>query len=294
MGRAARTGRAGWRVGAVLVALTGILALPGVAQARPAPSSVDRTIDVGADGATLTLACPRGAVALAGAVAAISPEATTRSSEPVGSDEWRFEFAGGPGRARAVLRCVRVRPSGNLRTSLIRVASRTFNGTVTPDRPLRATIRCPAGYVPTGYGLEQADSGTAIVASAKPGSRAWSFVLENQGTGDTRPTLHTRCLSRSATATRPGASASHPLIVRVAGWRDRVGGASRRRITHRCPAGHFSAGAGHSLPAGDDIVATRAFAFRSRPGRWLFTNAGGGAVTARSYLTCLSLRTDFV
>jgi hypothetical protein len=278
---------------AAVVALAAVLALPGLAQARPAPSSVGRTIDVGPDGATLTLACPGGAVALAGAVSAISPEVTTRASVPRGITEWRFSFAGGPGRARAVVRCVRVRPSANFRTSLIRVASRTFGGTVTPDRSLRATLRCPAGYTPTGYGFEQGDSGTATVTAARPGSRAWSFVLENEGSGDTRPTLHTRCLSRSATATRPGASASQPLIVRVAGWRDRVRGASRRRITHRCPAGHFSAGAGHSLPAGDDIVATRAFAFRSRPGRWLFTNPGGRAVTARSYLTCLSLRTDF-
>jgi hypothetical protein len=278
---------------AALMALAAILALPGAAQARPAPSSVGRTIDVGPDGATLTLACPKDAVALAGAVAAISPELTTRASVPRGIAEWRFAFAGGPGRARAVVRCVRVRPSSNFRTSVIRVANRTFGGTVTPNGTLRATLRCPAGYSPTGYGFEQGESGTATVAAARPGNRAWRFVLENGGTGDTRPTLHARCLGRTATATRPGARASHPLIVRVAGWRDRVGGASRRRVTHRCPAGHFSAGAGHSLPAGDDIVATRAFAFRNRPGRWLFTNPGGGAVTARSYLTCLSLQTDF-
>src|ERR671914_1735115 len=143
MGRAARTGRAGWRMGVALVALTAVLALSGSAQARPAPSSVDRTIDVGPDGATLTLACPKGAVALAGAVAAISPEVTTRASVPRSITEWRFSFAGGPGRARAVVRCVRVRPSSNFRTSLIRVASRTFGGTVTPDRSLRATLRCP-------------------------------------------------------------------------------------------------------------------------------------------------------
>jgi hypothetical protein len=278
---------------AAVAALATILALPGAAQARPEPSSVTRTIDVGADGATLTLRCTRGAVALAGAVVAISPEVTTRSSMPGSARAWRFRFAGGPGRARAVLRCVSVRPSGGLRRSLVRVADRTFAGTVPANSSLRASLRCPAGFTPTGYGLQQDSSGTAIVTAARPGRRGWSFVLENEGDADTRPTVHARCLTRAATARGSGGTARHPLVVRVAGWRDRVRGAGRRRVTHRCPAGHFSAGAGHSLPVGDDIVATRGFPSRVRQGRWLFTNPGGGAETARTFLTCLSLRTDF-
>jgi hypothetical protein len=269
------------------------LALPALAQARPEPLSVSRTVDLGAGGTSVTLRCPRGAVVLAGAVAGISPESTVRASRPDSFAAWRFRFAGGPGRARAVLRCVRVRPSGSIRRTSVRVATRIFKGTVPADGALRADLRCPAGFVPTGYGLEQGGSGTAIVASARPGSRAWSFVLENEGNAATRPTLIAQCLIRAAAATGPGGSARHPLVVRVAGWRDTVGGGARQRVTHRCPAGHFSAGAGHALLVRDDIVATRAFAFRSRPGQWLFSNPGGRAQTARTFLTCLSLQTGF-
>jgi hypothetical protein len=276
-----------------VAALAVALALPGAAHARPDATSVGRTISVGPDGATLTIRCPRGAVVMAGAVVATSPEVTTRSSAPTSVTEWTFRFAGGPGRARAVVRCVRVRPSGGLRTTSIGVANRTFDGTVPTNGSLRATLRCPRGYAPTGYGLEQGASGTAIVATARPGRRAWSFVLENAANDATRPTIHARCLSRAAAARGPAGRARHPLVVRVSSWRDRVSGAGRRRITHRCPAGHFSAGAGHSLPAVDDIIATREFPFRRRPGRWIFVNPSGDAEVARSFLTCLSLRTSF-
>lgn len=281
------------RLLAAPAALAVALALAGPAQARPAASSVDRTVDVGPDGTALTLRCPTAALAMAGAVVATSPEVTTRASTPAGGNAWSFRFAGGPGRARAVLRCVRVRPSGGYRTTQVRVAGRAFNAAVPANGSRRAMLRCPAGYTATGYGLEQASSGTAIVTRARPGPRAWGFVLENEGSDDTRATLHIRCLVRVAVARGPAGRARHPLVVRVASWRDRVPGAGRRRVTHSCPTGHFSVAAGHSLQARDDVVATREFTFRRRPGRWLFVNARGGAAAAHSFLTCLSLRTGF-
>jgi hypothetical protein len=293
MVRATRTGRARLLTAAALAGVALALALPGFAQARPDPSSVARTISVGPGGATLTLRCPNRGVAMAGAVVAISPELTTRSSIPRSVTAWRFTFAGGPGRARAVVRCVRVPPSGELRRSSIRIAGRTLENTVPANGSLRATLRCPRGFSPTGYGLEQGGSGTAIVAAARPGTRAWSFVLENEGNSGTRPTLHIRCLARFARASGPNGRARHPLVVHVGAWSDRVRGAARRGVTHGCPAGYFSAGAGHSLPVGDDIVATREFPFRRRPGRWTFVNPGGAAETARTFLTCLLLRTSF-
>jgi hypothetical protein len=270
-----------------------LLGLPATADARPDASSVSRTFDVGAGGISRTLSCPRGGVALGGAVVAISPEVITRASMPDGVSRWTYRFAGGPGKARVVLRCVRVRPTGGLRKSEIRVSTRNFDGTVPANSSLRATLRCGSGYVPTGYGLEQGQAGTASVAVARPGPRAWTFVLENEGNDDTRPTIHARCLVRAATASGPGGTASHPLVVRVARFGDRVNGGARRAVTHRCPPGQFSAGSGHSLPASDDIEATRNFVFRRRFGRWIFVNPGGGAETARTFLTCLSLRTGF-
>ncbi|HEX2233990.1 MAG TPA: hypothetical protein VHG69_11580, partial [Thermoleophilaceae bacterium] len=290
---AAPNGRVWSLTGAALAAVVLALALPGLAHARPDASSVARTISVGADGATLTLRCPRGAVAMAGAVVAVSPEVTARSSAPISVTEWSFRFAGGPGNARAVVRCVRVPPTRSMRTTSIRVAGRTFEGTVPATGSIRATLRCPGGFSPTGYGFEQAGSGTAIVTAARPGTGAWAFVLENEGSSDTRPTIHIRCLARAARASGPGGSARHPLVVHVGAWNDRVAGGRRRQFTHGCPAGYFSAGAGHSLPTADDIVATREFPFRRRPGRWTFVNPGGGAENARTFLTCLSLRTTF-
>jgi hypothetical protein len=281
------------RLRAALTATVLLLVLPAAADARPDASSLSRTIDVGAGGATRTLACPRGGVALGGAVVAISPEVIARASMPSGISRWTYSFAGGPGKARVVLRCVRVRPTGGLRTSEVRVSTRNFDATVPANSSLRATLRCASGYVPTGYGVEQAQSGAATVAVARPGPRAWTFVLENEGNEDTRPTVHARCLVRAASASGPGGSASHPLVVRVASFGDRVNGGARRAVTHRCPAGHFSAGTGHSLPASDDIEATRNFVFRRRFGRWIFVNPGGGAEMARTFLTCLSLRTGF-
>jgi hypothetical protein len=249
-------------------------------------------VSVGPGTTSLTLGCPRGGVALSGSVIAMSPDVTLRDSLPGGVTGWAFRLTG-TGNARAAVRCVRVPPTGGLRRSTVRVSARTFDGTVPAHSSLRATLRCARGFAPTGYGLQQGSSGTATVAVARPGRRAWTFVLENDGNGDTRPRLHARCLARTATATGPSGSARHPLVVQVAGFRDRVNGGARRRVTHRCPAGHFSAGTGHSLPVSDDIEATRAFAFRSRLGRWTFVNPGGGAETARSFLTCLSLRTGF-
>jgi hypothetical protein len=249
-------------------------------------------VSVGPGATSVTIGCPRGGVALSGSVIAISPDVTTRDSMPSGVNSWTFRFAG-TGNARAAVRCVRVPPTGGLRRSTVRTASRTFDATVEPHSSLRATLRCARGFVPTGYGLQQGQSGTATLAVARPGRQAWSFVLENDGNDDTRPRLHARCLARAANASGPNGSARHPLVVRVAGFRDRVSGGVRRRVTHRCPAGHFSAGTGHSLPVTDDIEATRAFPHRGRLGRWTFVNPGGGAETARSFLTCLSLRTTF-
>jgi len=276
-----------------LLATALLLALPTAANARPEPSSVARSVDVGPNGRSLTLRCARARIALGGAVIAISPEVTTRASVPSGARGWTFRFAGGPGRARVVLRCVRVRPSGGLRSTEIRGATRLFNGNVRPRSSLGATLRCPSGFVPTGYGLQQGGSGTVTLATARPGRRAWRFRLDNEGDAGASPTVFARCLARAAIGRGPGGAARHPLIVRVAGFRDRVGGGSRNDVTHRCPAGHFSAGAGHSMSASDDIVASRAFTFRVRGGRWTFANPDGGAERVSTYLTCLSLRTGF-
>jgi hypothetical protein len=277
---------------AVSAAAVLLVALPAAAAARPDPSSRSRTVSVGPDATSVTLGCPRGGVALSGSVIAISPDVTALASMPSGVSGWAFRFAG-TGNARAAVRCVRVPPTGGLRRSTVRAASRTFDGTVQPHSSLRATLRCARGFAPTGYGLQQGQSGTATVAVARPGRRAWTFVLENNGNDDTRPRLHARCLARAATARGPSGRARQPLVVRVASFRDRVNGGARRRVTHRCPAGHFSAGAGHSLPVIDDMEATRSFAHRGRLGRWTFVNPGGRAETARSFLACLSLRTNF-
>jgi hypothetical protein len=277
---------------AVSTAAVLLLALPAAAVARPDTSARARTVNVGPGATSFTLGCPRGGVALSGSVIATSPDVTTRDSMPSGVSRWTFGFAG-TGNARAVVRCVRVPPTGGLRRSTVRTASRTFDATVQPNSSLRATLRCARGFVPTGYGLQQSESGTATVAVARPGRLGWTFVLENNGSEDTRPRLHARCLSRAATARGPNGSARHPLVVRVAGFRDRVNGGARRRVTHRCPAGHFSAGIGHSLPVIDDIEITRSFPSRGRLGRWTFVNPGGRAQTARSFLACLSLRTSF-
>jgi hypothetical protein len=269
-----------------------VLVVPAAAAARPDPSSRTATVSVGPGQSLLTLGCPRGGVALSGSVIAMSPDVTLRDSLPDGITGWTFRFTG-TGNARANVRCVRVPPSGGLRRSTVRVASRTFDGTVPPHSSISATLRCARGFVPTGYGLQQAPSGTATVAVARPGRRAWSFVLENDGNGDTRPRLHARCLARAATARGPNGSARHPLVVRVAGFRDRVSGGERRRVTHSCPRGFFSAGTGHSVPVSDDIEVTRAFTNRARLGRFTFVNPGGAPATARSFLACLSLRTGF-
>ena len=275
------------------MAALALLCAPALAEAYPYGVSITRTVQAGPDGGSRTLACHRSMVALGGAVVSSPPEVTPIASVPRGVTGWTFRFAGGPGEARVILRCIGVRPSGSLRTSRIRAATRSYMSTVTAGASASITQRCPTGFVPTGYGLRQSGAARVILTTAKPGRRAWTFRVENRGRQDSRLTVIAHCVARAATARGPRGAARHPLRVRVARFGDTIDGGSEREVVHRCPARHFSIGAGYSFALGDDIVANWAFMHAVRHGRWSFTNPSGRPERVATYLTCLSLRTTF-
>lgn len=289
--------------------LVALLALPALASATPLPSSVSKGVQVKSSGTTsATVRCPSTqSVALAGTVVSAGSGAIARDSVPRGARSWTFRFTtlGGTTarsrRARVGIRCVRLRIDPGMQGVRLRVFTGLREVTVRGLSSRRVRVSCGPGYAPTGYGIDHGfrDRGGPLPASdirlaaAAPSTGSWVFRLENAGGDDTRAALRVRCVARTATARRGSRSLRQGLKVSRGEFSDNIGLGSSESVTHRCPSAHFSLGLGHALAADDDIVLRRAAAFDSRSARWTFAHESGGSQRARTYLTCLSLRTAF-
>ena len=291
--------------GCALAALIALAVAPG-ALARPAPFAVTKVARVKTDGVTtLTVACPKSATALAGAVRETSTGVSARELQPTGADRWTFRFTAVKGvpspHAAAQVRCLRLKPQPGVRhwkvtnltaSSTVRVGARSAR---------RLDVRCFPGYFATGYGVAQTagspegpfPAGEIRLAGAVPSRSGFVFRLENTGRQAQTVTAHVRCLSRKATATKGDTRVTQSFEVKRARFTDQVRSGGRRLVRHSCPRGYYGLATGVSLSHGDDIFLTGAHPNGSRGGLWRFNHPAGEPQPVRTYLTCLNLRTEF-
>ena len=289
--------------------LVALAVLPAAASATPLPSSVSKNVKVRSSGTTsVTVRCASSqSVALAGAVVSAGSGAVPRDSLPQGGRGWTFRFTtlGGSSaasrRARVIVRCLRLRIDNGMQDVRLRVFTGLSKVGVEALSTRRVRVPCADGFVPTGYSMDRAfrseggplPAADLRLASAVRSSASWVFRIENQGGSDTRAALRVRCVGRTATARRGSRALRQGLRLSTASFSDRVGVGNSETVTHSCPEGTASLGTGHSLSANDDIFVRLAHPLASRSGRWTFDHQAGGGQTARTYLTCLSLRTAF-
>jgi hypothetical protein len=295
-GRACRLPRHVKRAGLLAVAVP--LAAAGPASAgAPIPSSVERSVTLPADGTrSLTLRCPGEGVALSGAVSS-SGTGTAGALDSIPNPDgrsWTFRFASGAGadrrRAAAVLRCMRVRvPRAVRRVRLLTATRRDPDVTVPGGSTRRAALRCPPGFVPTGWGHEGLPPGELRVAAAVPGRGGWEFRLENPGAAVASGTLHIRCLERAQRGRGRGRALRHGFRVRRASFRDGVRVGDAGPLAHSCRSSEFSVATGSWLAAGVELVLGASHPTGERGGRWTFDHRGGRREPVRTYLLCLDL-----
>jgi hypothetical protein len=269
-----------------------LAALPGSALATPAPTTVSKSVSVGAGGVTTaTLRCPRHGLALSGYVSALSGGAFTRDSVPGDINHWSFHFtsSGGAGHARVGLRCLRLKlPKGvkQVRTKIFTTKSVLHPG---GGGSAAARTSCSKGYLPTGFGFDRSAAGGAAqsleLTGAIPRSRSWDFRVKNTGNSTQAATIHLRCLGARASDTN---LTERFKLRRVAS----SGNVGTQSLGMKCGRGNLSLATGQLLPAGDDISVSAAPS-HTRGGRFSFRNPSGGKQHVRTYLTCLSLRTSF-
>ncbi|HEY7453183.1 MAG TPA: hypothetical protein VH683_01375 [Thermoleophilaceae bacterium] len=277
-----------------------IAALPASAHAASAvvPSTVSAHTVVPAGGArTVTLTCPRLAVALNAAVTRKGAGVTVQRSRPGRSaDDWSFRLVaargGGSRSANMVLRCVRLHIAKGL--SGARLVVNTAHQTVSiPARgSVPAPVSCSRGFVGTGYALAGGPRGLIRLATVEPTSRGWNFVVENTGAARANATVYGRCLKRNVAARGDGGSVSLRFGVTLRSRRNTVGPGSARTVVHRCRPSEVSLATGSIVDALDSIELAGSAPAGPRAGRWTFTNASRGD-RADTSLVCLSRRGAF-
>jgi hypothetical protein len=292
-------------VACALAALIALAVAPA-ALARPAPFSVTKAVKVKTSGVTtLTVACPRAATALAGAIRDTSTGVSARELQPTGADRWTFRFTALKGvpspNAAAQVRCLRLKPKAGVRHWKVTntTGSRTVRVGALSTR--RVEVRCASGYVATGYGVAQSaggpekpfPAGEIRLASAVPSRSGFTFRLENTGGDPQRVTAQVRCLGRKATAKHGGGTVTQTFVVNRPRFTDQVRSGGRRLLHHRCPLGYYGLATGVSLSERDDIFLTGSHPNGPRGGLWRFNHPSGKPQRVRTYLTCLSLRTEF-
>jgi hypothetical protein len=277
-----------------------LLALPGSSHAAGVvtPSSATAVAVVPA-GATvgMDLQCPRPAVALNAAVRQKGAGVTVRRSAP-GQDagDWSFRLAAAPGsnarRASAVLRCVELTlPIGTSRARLgVRTRSRP-DIAIPAGGSAAAQLRCGAGWIGTGYGLDAGTSDDVRLASVVPVARGWDFKLENTGSAPVTAGVSARCLRQTVTARRGGAPTELRFRVTRPARPASVGPGSTS-FARSCGPGRFSLATGSIVDALDSIELDASGPIRKGWGRWSFRHASGGD-SVRTFLVCLSRGSTF-
>jgi hypothetical protein len=176
---------------------------------------------------------------------------------------------------------------------LVTVTSRDPDVTVPGGSTSRVALRCPPGFVPTGWGHEGLLAGDLRIAAAVPGRGRWAFILENTGAARVTGTLHIRCLERSVRARRRGQAVRHGFRIRRASYRDGVPAGGAVPLTHSCRRSEFSVATGTGLDASDDLVLSASHPAGERRGRWTFAHPGGAREPITTYLLCLDRGSRF-
>ena len=290
--------------GCILGGAIALAVAPG-ALARPVPVAVTKATKVKASGATtVTVACPRSATALAGAVRETSNGVSARELRPAGAGRWTFRFTARKGvrspRAAAQVRCLRLRPKPGVRHWKVTNLTASSTVRVRARSTRRVQVSCFSGYVATGYGVAQsAGPGQRLpadvirLAGAVPSHGGFTFSLENTGRNPQRVTAYVRCLARRATARKGGRRVTQSFIVNRVRFTNEVGSRGSRVVRHSCPRGYYALTTGVSLSQRDDILLTNTHPNGPRGGLWLFSHFSGKPQPVRTYLTCLNLRTEF-
>src|SRR4051794_16999517 len=179
--------------------------LPACALATPSPTTLSKSVSVGASGVTsTTLRCPHQGLALSGYVTSASGGAFARDSIPGGIHRWTFNFAstGGSGQARVGLRCLRMKLPNGVKQTQTKIFTTTpeIHPAAGSSAKFRAT--CRNGYLPVGYGIDRSKAGAAAedlpISGAVPRSQSWDFRVKNTGAARQAVTIHLRCLGARA------------------------------------------------------------------------------------------------
>jgi hypothetical protein len=143
-------------------------------------------------------------------------------------------------------------------------------------------MRCQSGQVPTGWGLERRDTGTAIaVAGARRTRRGYVFDLTNTGAAPAALTPRIRCLGRTQDG---GSGLTHSFRLRSPSFED-----SGRSARHSCRRGEYSVSAGASLDPAAGVFLSVAIPNGPRGARWRLS----GDAAATTQLVCLARGTRF-
>jgi hypothetical protein len=286
------------RLAVVIASLFLLGAVPAAAEAAaPVTSTVQKTVTVRAGGVTsVALRCPAAAVTLNGSAVPLGSGALARDSQPVGDTpgRWVFRFVAsgdsGSRRARAVLRCVRLRlPSGVSGARLNVMSADTGFESVAAGTSRLFTLACDPGFVPTGWGVERRGAGARRlrVTRAAPTANGWVLQFENASSAAAGGRFHIRCLERRQTATT---GQRHTFRTR----RARFSEAGRRRAAkHSCRRSEFSVSTGFSVAPARDIRLVSAQPLGTRGARWRFDNEPARNKPVKTYLVCLDRTTGF-
>jgi hypothetical protein len=275
------------------VALVGaaVTAMPATAKLRVVQVfSTSATTTVPANAAkSLTLTCPRAAVALNGApTTAGAYDSLPGTANP---RRWTIRFAAqaSPRNAGAVLRCVRLRlPKGVDGVGLVVGTRWSQRLSVPPATTSGIGLRCDRGQTPTGWGIERGTTPEAqalAIVQAAPTKNGYYFKVKNTGAIEAGAILHVRCLQKLARGT------NHTKLTfqtRVASF----SGPAQALTTNSCRRNEISVSAGVSLDPLADVILTRSYPAGPRGGRWSFSGTGVGAPATTS-LVCLSTATRF-
>ena len=274
--------------------------LPASAQAAGAvrPSSVSAHTVVPAGGTrTVTLTCPRLAVALNAAVTRRGAGVTVQRSRPGWhAGDWRFRLVAARGAgargATMVLRCVRLQLADGLSGARLVVNTAHQRVSVPARGTAPAEVRCLPGWVGTGYALAGGRRGLIRLATVEPTAHGWTFLLENTGASRANATVHGRCLKRVVTARGDGGTVRLRFGVARRASRNAVGPGDARTVVHRCRQSEFSLATGSIVDALDSIELAGSGPAGPRAGRWTFRNASAGD-RVDTQLVCLSRRGGF-
>jgi hypothetical protein len=254
---------------------------------KPKIRTVSRTKTVKAGNRAFSVRCRKGYTALSGSP---TPPGIgvdlTRSTPGPGKRRWRFGFFTSENiRVRVVLRCVKGRP---------RLRTRRKKGIrVLPLTTRTVRVRCPRGWVPTGWGERQPPgSGLARAAAlvAPPAldffrvgvsGRKMAFGLRNESEDETgRVDLYVRCWKKRKRAGR---------IVRRTVHRH-VTTSGEVTLRGKCRRRQISLFTGFSFDPSTGVGLSSTRPIHKRSARWVFQNPLVDETDIDVSVFCLKLR----